>query len=91
LKLCAPLHERLLAKVAAVQFKEIETIDARRVMSPVQQRRKVRLAVTAGGDQFTVDDAGFCREPEDRRGDGREARVKSPPFLPYSVEETSAL
>jgi hypothetical protein len=27
------------------------------------------LAVTAGGNQLAVDDAGFCRESQDGRGD----------------------
>jgi hypothetical protein len=31
-----------------------------------------RVDVTACGSQFTIDDAGSCREPEDGRGDPRE-------------------
>jgi hypothetical protein len=30
-------------------------------MPPVQQGEEIGLAVLAGGDQFTVDDAGLCR------------------------------
>jgi hypothetical protein len=41
LKSRAPLHERLLTEIASVQFKKIEAIDARRRMSPVEQRKKV--------------------------------------------------
>ena len=73
LKSRAPLHERLLTEIASVQFKKIEAIDARRRMSPVEQRKKVGLAVTACSDQFTIDDARSCREPQDRRGDPWEA------------------
>jgi hypothetical protein len=29
----------------------------------MQQCKKVGLTVTTGGNQFTVDDAGLCREP----------------------------
>jgi hypothetical protein len=39
----------------------------------VQEREEVRLAVTTGGDQLTVDDAALRREPEDRGGDRRGA------------------
>jgi hypothetical protein len=47
LKSRTPLHKRLLAEIVAVQFKQIEAIDARRHMSPVEQYKKVGLTVTA--------------------------------------------
>jgi hypothetical protein len=64
LKSRAPLHERLLAKIAPVQFNQIEAVDARRRASPVEQCEETRLAVAACGNQLTVDNAGSCREPE---------------------------
>jgi hypothetical protein len=36
-------------------------------MPTVQQSEEVGLIVAAGGNQFTVDDAGFCWEPQKRR------------------------
>jgi hypothetical protein len=81
LKSCAPLDKRLLAKITPVQLEEIEAIDARRRIPPVQQRKKVGLAVAAGGNQLAIDDAGLCREPEDRGGDRWEATRKVSPIL----------
>jgi hypothetical protein len=57
-------------------------------MPPVQQREEIGLAVTAGSDQFAVDDAGLRRQPEDGRGDPREA---APLFRPNWVELAPAL
>jgi hypothetical protein len=48
--------------------------------SSVEQGKKVGLAVAASGDQLTVDDAGFCREPKDGRGDRWEPARKVAPI-----------
>jgi hypothetical protein len=63
----------LLPEIAAVQLQQIERIHARRRMSPVKQRKEVGLAVTASGDQFTIDDAESRLEPEESCRDPREA------------------
>jgi hypothetical protein len=85
LKSCAPLNERLLAEIAAVQFKHIEAIDACRHMPAVQQGEEVGLAVTACGNQLAIDDAGFCREPEDGRGDPLEPAAQIAAILAVDV------
>ena len=36
-------------------------MDAHRHVAPVEQGEEVGLAVTACGNQFTIDDARFCR------------------------------
>ena len=82
LKSSAPLSERLLAEVAPLQLQQVEAVDARRHVPPVQECEEVGLAMTAGGNQFTVNDAGLRGEPEDSGGDRREAARKSPPFRP---------
>jgi hypothetical protein len=38
-------------------------------MSPMQQRKEVGLAVAACGNEFTINDAGSRRAPEDGRSD----------------------
>lgn len=43
----SPVLERLLAQVAALQFDEIECVDAIRRLPCVQQREENRLAVVA--------------------------------------------
>jgi hypothetical protein len=54
LKSRAALNERLLAEITAVHFEQIKAIDARRCIPPVQQRKEIRLAVTACGNQFAI-------------------------------------
>jgi hypothetical protein len=60
----ASLHERLLAEIAAVQFKQIEAIDARRHMSPMQQREKVRDGRAERGTAGCTRE--FCRRRKQR-------------------------
>ena len=39
----------------------MEAMDAHRHVAPVEQCEEVGLAMTACGNQFTIDDARFCR------------------------------
>jgi hypothetical protein len=47
---------------------------------PTNIGKEVGLAVTACGNQFTVDDAGLCRKPQDGRGDRWESARKIDPI-----------
>jgi len=75
LESCTPLNERL-ARIATIRFRQIEAIDARRHMLPVQQGKEVGLTVVTCGIQLPVDDAGFRREAIEARGRRRLMRSR---------------